>query len=287
MTRGPRVVRAQAVGQRRESEAVPGHRRRPRREDPRRPLRPGRGAPRPAGPERHVRSHVDDAAAGAAAAQRRRADRPAARPRHVRHPAAPGLPVGRAPEPRRRPEEAGPRRPHRRARPRSVRRAPANIVDRGCGSAPATPRYGWNGCASSPGGPRSIRCPGSASRTPTRSATMTSARSRCTARSLTPVWPSPARTETIRPGTLAATTARHLQEPAGSPVFVSDRVTYTPRRHRGRRRPGHDPRQHDGDPHRARRDRPVPELGSDPRTVIPESALRPPQTCLSLNPPAR
>jgi len=34
-------------------------------------------------------------------------------------------------------------------------------------------------------------------------------------------------TETIRPGTLAATTARHLQEPVGSPVFISDRVTYT------------------------------------------------------------
>ncbi len=34
-------------------------------------------------------------------------------------------------------------------------------------------------------------------------------------------------TETIRPGTLAAPVARHLDEPDGSPVFVSDRVTYT------------------------------------------------------------
>jgi GntR family transcriptional regulator len=33
--------------------------------------------------------------------------------------------------------------------------------------------------------------------------------------------------ETIRPAALAAATARHLGEPVGSPVFVSDRVTYT------------------------------------------------------------
>ncbi|MEV4759686.1 GntR family transcriptional regulator [Micromonospora sp. NPDC049559] len=32
--------------------------------------------------------------------------------------------------------------------------------------------------------------------------------------------------ETIRPGLLDAAVARHLGEPAGSPVFVSDRVTY-------------------------------------------------------------
>jgi GntR family transcriptional regulator len=34
-------------------------------------------------------------------------------------------------------------------------------------------------------------------------------------------------TETIRPGTLTAATARHLREPAGNPVFTSDRITYT------------------------------------------------------------
>ena len=34
-------------------------------------------------------------------------------------------------------------------------------------------------------------------------------------------------TETIRPGALAMAAARHLREPAGSPVFVSDRITYT------------------------------------------------------------
>jgi GntR family transcriptional regulator len=34
-------------------------------------------------------------------------------------------------------------------------------------------------------------------------------------------------TETIRPGTLTPAAARHLQEPAGGPVFISDRVTYT------------------------------------------------------------
>jgi GntR family transcriptional regulator len=34
-------------------------------------------------------------------------------------------------------------------------------------------------------------------------------------------------TETIRPGTLTAVTARHLREPAGNPVFVSDRITHT------------------------------------------------------------
>ena len=33
--------------------------------------------------------------------------------------------------------------------------------------------------------------------------------------------------ETIRPGTLPPATARHLEEPAGAPVFISDRVTYT------------------------------------------------------------
>jgi GntR family transcriptional regulator len=34
-------------------------------------------------------------------------------------------------------------------------------------------------------------------------------------------------TETIRPGALTAATARHLGEPAGSPVFTSVRITYT------------------------------------------------------------
>lgn len=34
-------------------------------------------------------------------------------------------------------------------------------------------------------------------------------------------------TETIRPGTLTAATARPLREPAGSAVFISDRITYT------------------------------------------------------------
>jgi GntR family transcriptional regulator len=34
-------------------------------------------------------------------------------------------------------------------------------------------------------------------------------------------------TETIRPGLLAPAMAHHLKEPAGSPVFVSDRITYT------------------------------------------------------------
>ncbi|GIJ67199.1 GntR family transcriptional regulator [Virgisporangium ochraceum] len=34
-------------------------------------------------------------------------------------------------------------------------------------------------------------------------------------------------TESIRPDTLTAAVARHLREPEGSPVFVSDRVTYT------------------------------------------------------------
>jgi GntR family transcriptional regulator len=34
-------------------------------------------------------------------------------------------------------------------------------------------------------------------------------------------------TETIRPGILSPATARHLQEPAGTPVFTGDRVTYT------------------------------------------------------------
>ncbi|PZG02921.1 GntR family transcriptional regulator [Micromonospora deserti] len=33
--------------------------------------------------------------------------------------------------------------------------------------------------------------------------------------------------ETIRPGLLSPATARHLKETAGSPVFVSDRITYT------------------------------------------------------------
>jgi GntR family transcriptional regulator len=34
-------------------------------------------------------------------------------------------------------------------------------------------------------------------------------------------------TETIRPGVLTTAAARHLQEPAGAPVFISDRVTHT------------------------------------------------------------
>lgn len=34
-------------------------------------------------------------------------------------------------------------------------------------------------------------------------------------------------TETVQPGLLSPAVARHLKEPAGSPVFVSDRVTYT------------------------------------------------------------
>lgn len=33
-------------------------------------------------------------------------------------------------------------------------------------------------------------------------------------------------TETIRPGALTAAVAKHLEEPAGAPVFIGDRVTY-------------------------------------------------------------
>ena len=203
------------------------HRRRPRREDPRRPLRPGRGTARATGAERHLRRHPHDAAAGAAAAQRRRADRPAARPRHLRRPAAAGVPARLAAQPRRRPGASRATRcaPRCCSEPsdgaRGRRRPAARRADRHRPAAGAGPRVrrpprvhqvSWIRATARRADARPRLRPGLA---------LQRARRRWAS-------PSPGPPRRSAPTLLGTDVARHLDEPPGAPVLVSDRITYTP-----------------------------------------------------------
>ncbi|MFC7109662.1 GntR family transcriptional regulator [Nonomuraea rubra] len=172
-----------------------------------------------------MRGDAHDAAPGVAGAQRRAADRAAARPGHVRRPAAPGVPARLAPQPGRRPAQAGPRRAYRGGRAGGAP-GPAQVAAelrlrpgdsalrlervREFDGRPAVHQVSW------------VRRP-VADRIRDRDFTGVSLYTALADAGVTVARAS----EVVRPGLLDAAAARHLGEPQGSPVLISTRITYT------------------------------------------------------------